>query len=141
MTGWDSRNCQVAQETMQEMRGAEEASGRIWCSCIRVELLCRVRGIVCVGWHVCKGCCWCCGVVCVLMCSAGGVLWCGLRGLCSVGSPVCVLGCCEVVCWGWRVTGGECVSVSCLVGHSLSGDFTSAKVLTVATACHRFPPD
>ena len=113
----------------------------VLCSCIRVGLLCRVRGIVCVGWHVCRGCCWCCGVVCVLMCSAGGVLWCGLRGLCSVGSPVCVLGCCEVVCWGWRVTGGECVSVSCLVGHSLSGDFTSAKVLTVATACHRFPPD
>ena len=36
------------------------------------------------------------------------------------------------LCAGWGVTGGECVSVSCLVGHSLSGDFTSAKVPAAA---------
>ena len=46
----------------------------VLCSCVRVGLLCRVRGMVCFGWR--RGCCWCCGGVCVLVCSAGGaVVW------------------------------------------------------------------
>lgn len=64
-----------------------------------------------------------------------GVLWCCVLGHCVV------LECCEGVCSGLDVTGGEQDSVSWLVGHSLAEFFVSSvKVPTVTTPCHHLFP-
>lgn len=70
-----------------------------------------------------------------VLCSAGGAV-----AVC-IGSVVCVLGCCEGVCWGSDVTGGAYDSGSCLVGPSLPGTSfllpkSQPSLLPATTAAH-----